>query len=97
MILNLLDPFLASRVDLVSRNDGNGGEVIHIGDCTISRHITIRWIPILDALTAVTHQLDLMLMTILPSSTDITSKGSSETEPSLRTASKTSELAPDIS
>jgi hypothetical protein len=32
MILNLLDPFLASRVDLVSINDGCDGEDYTYGD-----------------------------------------------------------------
>ena len=66
--------------------------VIHMGDCT-----NITTCHDLMALYSVTHQLDFMLTTIPLSSTDITSKGSFVTEPSLDTASKTSERAPDIS
>jgi hypothetical protein len=51
--------------------------------------------PMNDPLTVVIY-LDFMLTTIPPLSTDITSKGSFATEPSLRIASKTSE-PPDIS
>jgi hypothetical protein len=91
MILNLLDPFLASRLDLVSRNDGYSGE-----GYTYGRLYNITTCYDLMALYSVTHHLDFMLTTIPPSS-DITSKGSFESEPSLRTASRSSELAPEIS
>jgi hypothetical protein len=90
MTLNLLDPFLASRLDLDSRNDGYGGE-----NNTYGRLYNITTCHDLMALYSVTHQLDFMLTTILPSFTDSTSKGSFETEPSLDTASNTSESATD--
>jgi hypothetical protein len=90
MILNLLDPFLASRLDLDSRNDAYGGEGF-----TYGRLYNITTCHDLMALYPVTHQLDFMLTTIPLSSTDITSKGSFATEPSLDTASNTSESATD--
>ena len=88
MILNLLDPFLASRLDLASRNDGLGGEGYIYGGL-----YNITTCHDLMALYSVTHRLEFMLTTIISSSTDITSKGSFETEPSFETFSKTSEVA----
>jgi hypothetical protein len=61
MITNLLDPFPASWVDLVSRNDGcDGGGYIYGGLYNITTCHDLM------ALYSVTHQLDFMLTTILP-------------------------------
>jgi hypothetical protein len=92
MILNLLDPFLASRLDLVSRNDGCDG-----GGYTYGRLYKYHDMSRFDGFMF--GHSSTGLTTIIPSSTDTTSKGSFVfvTEPSLDTASKTSELAPEIS
>jgi len=99
VIPSLLDPFLASRLDLDSRNnDGYGGKgytygrLYNITTChdLMASSGSIHYSPTLMRL------LRPMLTTILPSFTDITSKGTSESEPSLETASKIRELAPNF-